>query len=239
MSGAGHWAVIPAAGAGRRMCTRTPKQYLPLLGRAVIEHTLARFIQHPRIDGIVVAIDADDDRWPSLKPSSSKPLVTVEGGSERCHSVLNALAHLTAYAEPQAWVLVHDAVRACLVPEDLDRMIKILDDDPVGGILAARVRDTLKREDADGCIAQTVDRTGIWHALTPQMFRLRILEIAMRRAIDEGAAPTDEAAAVERTGLRPRLVEGRSDNIKITYPEDLTQAERILAAQTQSGKRVP
>jgi 2-C-methyl-D-erythritol 4-phosphate cytidylyltransferase len=231
MSGTGHWAVIPAAGAGRRMRSRTPKQYLPLLGRAVIEHTLARFIQHPRIYGIVVAIDADDDRWSSLKLNSAKPLITVPGGVERCHSVLNALAHLTTRAEPQTWVLVHDAVRACLAPEDLDRMIETLDDDPVGGILATRVRDTLKREDADGCIEQTVDRKGIWHALTPQMFRLRILEIALRRAIDEGTAPTDEAAAVERTGLRPRLVEGRSDNIKITYPEDLAQAETILAAQ--------
>ncbi len=208
-----------------------PKQYLSLLGRTVIEHTLSRFIHHPRIQGIVVAIDAGDDCWPSLKPTSIKPLITVAGGAERCHSVLNALAHLTTCADPQTWVLVHDAVRACLTVKDLDQLIETLNEDSVGGILATRVRDTLKREDAGGRIAQTVDRSKMWHAMTPQMFRLRILEAALKSAINEGIAPTDEAAAVERTGLRPRLVEGRSDNIKITYPEDLVQAERILAAQ--------
>jgi 2-C-methyl-D-erythritol 4-phosphate cytidylyltransferase len=231
MRGVGHWAVIPAAGAGRRMRSQVPKQYLKLSDRTVIEHSLSRFIEHPRIDGIVVAIDAADHRWSSLRLASNKPLTTVTGGAERCHSVLNALAFLAGQARPDDWVLVHDAVRACLAREDLDRLISVLEDEPVGGLLATKVRDTLKREDNQGRVSRTVDRTALWHALTPQMFRLQILHSALQKVVAEGIPVTDEAAAVERAGFRPQLVEGRGDNIKITHPEDLALAEMIITAQ--------
>ncbi|MBA2409102.1 MAG: 2-C-methyl-D-erythritol 4-phosphate cytidylyltransferase [Gammaproteobacteria bacterium] len=231
MTDAAFWAVIPAAGAGRRMGNAIPKQYLPLAGRLVIEHTLARFIGHPKIAGIVVAVDASDDRWRSLNIASAKPLVTVSGGRERCHSVLNALNYLQDMAKADDWVLVHDAARPCLHADDLDKLMITLADDPVGGILATPVRDTLKRADPENRIEQTVDRTALWHALTPQMFRLRVLHAALQRAIDADVAVTDEAAAVERTGLRPPLVQGRGDNIKITHPQDLALAERIFSAR--------
>lgn len=225
------WAVIPAAGIGKRMRNRTPKQYLRLRGRTVIEHTLAQFISHRKISGIIVAIDSQDSIWPSLIIDSSKPLITAGGGRERAHSVQNALRRLDSTAQTDDWILVHDAVRPCLTRHDLDKLLVMLEGDPVGGILAAPVRDTLKRGDPDNRIEETVDRTGLWHALTPQMFRLGVLRNALEAAIAGREIITDEAAAVERAGLKPRLVEGRSDNVKITHPEDLGLAERILAAQ--------
>ncbi len=232
MSGAvAHWAVIPAAGVGQRMRSHVPKQYLRLGDRTVIEHTLARFTDHPGIDGVVVAIDVHDRVWPSLRVPASKPVITATGGRERCQSVLNALQRLTTTAQARDWVLVHDAVRPCLMRDDLDRLIAELAEDPIGGILAAPVRDTLKRRGAEGRIDETVDRTGLWHALTPQMFRLEVLHPALQKAIADCIPITDEAAAVERAGLRPRLIEGRGDNIKITHPEDLKLAAHILASQ--------
>jgi 2-C-methyl-D-erythritol 4-phosphate cytidylyltransferase len=228
-----HWAVIPAAGVGKRMGNCLPKQYLALGGRTIIEHTLARFTSHPRIDGVVVALDAQDGFWPSLAVESLKPLITVSGGKGRYESVLNALKRLSATARDNDWVLVHDAVRPCLALDDLDKLMAELEGDAVGGILAAPVRDTLKLGDAQSRVDHTVDRTGLWHALTPQMFRLDVLHDALESAIAAGVAVTDEASAMERVGSHPRLVEGRWDNIKITYPEDLSLAERILAAQAQ------
>lgn len=231
------WAVIPAAGLGRRMGNQVPKQYLRLGDRAVIENTLLRFTDHPAITGIVVAVDPQDHTWSSLAIDNTGSLITVPGGRERCHSVLNALRYLMDTARAEDWVLVHDAVRPCLTRQDLDLLIAALRYDAVGGILATPVRDTLKRANRDGRIAETVDRTGLWHALTPQMFRLEVLYSALQAALARGDDVTDEASAVERTGLKPRLIEGRGDNIKITRPEDLALAERILAAQSVNSHR--
>ncbi len=158
MTAAAHWVVIPAAGVGKRMNAQCPKQYLNLGRQTVIEHTLDRFLCVPQITGIVVALDSQDSFWPSLKISCDKPLLTVAGGKQRCHSVLNALEHLVDKAEPQDWVLVHDAARPCLSNADLLRLIDTLDQDPVGGILAVPVRDTIKRGDTQLRIAETVDR---------------------------------------------------------------------------------
>jgi 2-C-methyl-D-erythritol 4-phosphate cytidylyltransferase len=166
-----------------------------------------------------------------LAVASTKPLITVTGGGQRYHSVFNALRQLAINALEQDWVLVHDAVRPCLTRQDLDRLIAALKDDPIGGILATPVRDTLKRGNIDGRIAETVDRTELWHALTPQMFRFEVLYTALQTALANLDLVTDEASAVERAGLHPRLIEGQGDNIKITRPEDLALAERILAAQ--------
>lgn len=228
MSGPRHWAVVPAAGVGKRMHASRPKQYLPLAGRCVIEHTLDTLLGNPRIAGLVVAIGAGDDHWERLRIRSAKPLIQVSGGNERCDSVMNALTALAGRAGADDWVLVHDAARPCLRRRDLDRLMDTLADDPVGGLLAVPVRDTMKRADTMGRVRATEDRRGLWHALTPQMFRFEVLSAALSAARERDLAITDDASAVEAAGLMPRLVEGRADNIKITRPEDLILAEFYL-----------
>lgn len=225
------WVVIPAAGVGKRMGAAVPKQYLPLAGRTVIEHTIARFLGHPGTVGITVAVGPDDGYWNGLPPARDERVRRVDGGPERCHSVLNALDDLSERTAADAWVLVHDAARPCLRREDLDRLVARLWDDPVGGILAVPVRDTMKRADPHGRIRATEDRAGLWHALTPQMFRLGPLRGALRRALDAGVLVTDEASAMEHAGHAPMLVEGHGDNLKITRPEDLALAEFFLTQQ--------
>jgi 2-C-methyl-D-erythritol 4-phosphate cytidylyltransferase len=205
-----------------------PKQYLTLGGKTVIEHTLDRFIVHPAIAGIVVALDPQDVYWPSLTIACEKPLKKVVGGKERCHSVLNALKLLEDMPTPPDWVAVHDAARPCLTRADLDKLMLSLASDRVGGILGVPVRDTIKYSRDNERIAETVDRAGLWHAMTPQMFRLQVLAEALRRSLDDGYLVTDEASAVEHIDLNPRLIEGRADNIKITRPEDLALAEHYL-----------
>jgi len=223
-----YWVVIPAAGVGKRMGADRPKQYLSLLGKSVIEQTLDCFIEHPRVAGIVVALSRDDGYWPALPVSRSTRIVRAEGGAERCHSVLSALDALQTNADEEDWVLVHDAARPCLTRSDLDKLIDELSGDEVGGILAVPVRDTMKRGDGTGHIAHTEDRNNLWHALTPQMFRFGLLRNALQRSLIDGFVVTDEASAIEHIGLKPRLVEGRADNIKVTRPEDLVLAGYFL-----------
>ncbi|MCG5501249.1 2-C-methyl-D-erythritol 4-phosphate cytidylyltransferase [Ectothiorhodospira lacustris] len=225
----GFWAVIPAAGVGSRMRADRPKQYLPLAGRTVLEHTLDIFFRHPRISGVVLVISADDDWFGDLGIEANKPLWVVDGGAERCHSVLNGLTALKAHADAQDWVLVHDAARPCLSDADLDHLLDTLHDDSVGGILATPVRDTKKRAGPDGRIVATVDRGAMWRAFTPQMFRLSALESALEQALADGFLVTDEASAMEHVGQAPLLVEGSARNIKITQPEDLSLAEFYLS----------
>jgi 2-C-methyl-D-erythritol 4-phosphate cytidylyltransferase len=234
MSSVRHWALVPAAGVGKRMGSAIPKQYLPLVGRPVIAHALATLLNHPRIAGVVVAIGAEDEWWPTVAAdlTAVKPPQVVVGGAERCHSVLNGLEALREWAAPSDWVLVHDAVRPGLAAGDLDRLLTELVDDPVGGLLAVPVRDTLKQADDAGRVAVTVDRSRLWHALTPQMFRLEMLHAALRAVLARGLLVTDEAAAMEAAGFAPRLVEGRADNLKITRPEDLALAEFYLTRET-------
>ncbi len=222
------WAVIPAAGVGSRMQADRPKQYLPLLGCTVIEQTLQRLLAHPRIGGSVVAISSDDGWWSEVKIETDRPLWVAEGGDERCHSVLNALQTLSAHASNRDWVLVHDAARPCLRSEDIDELIRRCESHPVGGLLAVPVKDTLKRADAAQTVQETVDRNRLWHAQTPQMFRLGELRDALQQALAANALVTDEASAMERAGHAPLLVEGHADNIKITHPEDLALAELYL-----------
>ncbi len=226
------WAVVPAAGKGARMGADRPKQYLELAGRTVLEHTLRRLLDEPRIAGIVVPLAADDPFGQAIVARLGARVVATVGGAERCHSVLNGLD-----AVPQAaaddWALVHDAARPCLRAGDLAALIERLEGNPCGGILAVPVRDTLKRCAPDGTIEHTVDRNQLWHALTPQMFRLSVLREALRAALAAQRLVTDEAQAIELAGFVPRVVEGHADNIKITRPEDLPLADYYL--RTQSG----
>lgn len=228
------WVVIPAAGAGRRMGAAIPKQYLNILGRTVLEHTLSIFTEREDIAGIAIALAADDLHWPELQVASKERLLTVTGGDDRMISVRNALHALSALALPDDWVLVHDAARPCLRDEDLTKLVEALYDDPVGGILATPVRDTLKRQAADvgEIIESTVDRDGLWLAQTPQMFRLGALSTALDQALEQGWKITDEASAMEHLGAHPNIVRGHADNLKITHTEDLPLAEFLLSARS-------
>jgi len=225
------WAVVPAAGAGRRVGGPVPKQYLPLAGRRVIDHSLAPLLAHALIRGAVLALDPEDALWGETGQAADPRIRRVAGGVERCHSVLNALDCLAETAAAEAWVLVHDAARPCLHETDLERLIENLIDDPVGGLLAVPVSDTVKQADGRGRVGQTLARERLWRAFTPQMFRLGLLREALSAALAAGELVTDDAGAIERLGHRPRLVEGRSDNIKITRPEDLPLAEFYLQQQ--------
>ena len=216
------WVVIPAAGIGSRMRADRPKQYLQLAGRTILEHTLDCFLDHPRLKGLVLSLAADDPFWPALPCATDPRIHRVEGGAERADSVLAGLLRLVELgAQEGDWVLVHDAARPNLARSDLDRLLAELADDPVGGLLAVPARDTLKRIGADGRVAETVDRSLIWQAYTPQMFRFAALHRALADALVAGVAVTDEASALEWAGQAPKLVEGRADNLKITRPEDL------------------
>jgi 2-C-methyl-D-erythritol 4-phosphate cytidylyltransferase len=225
------WAVLPAAGAGRRFGAAIPKQYLDLGGRPVIEYALELFLEHPRIQGVVVALDVADAHWPRTSFSGHPRLIRVAGGAERCNSVLNALDALAEVAAELDWVLVHDAARPCLRRGDLDGLLAAVEDHPIGGLLGVPVRDTMKQIAERGEVHRTVPRDDLWHAFTPQMFRLGLLRRALREALDAGIAVTDEASAVERLDLRPLLVEGQSDNIKVTRREDLALARFHLQQQ--------
>lgn len=216
------WAVIPAAGVGARMAADRPKQYLQLGGRTILEHSLGCFLDHPLLKGLVVSLAVDDPYWPNLACAADSRIQRADGGSQRSGSVLNALLHLNALgASDDDWVLVHDAARPNLSRDDLDKLLAELADDPVGGLLAVPARDTLKRVDKQGRVVETVDRSLIWQAYTPQMFRLGALHRALADSLVANALITDEASAMEWSGQAPRLIEGRSDNIKVTRPEDL------------------
>ncbi len=225
-----YWAVIPAAGVGKRMRADVPKQYLPLCGKAVIAHTLERLASHAKINGLVVALSEDDAFWPDLDLSIDKPLWRAEGGVERCHSVLNALHVLSVHADDDDWVLVHDAARPCVRLDDISRLIEQAGDE-TGGLLGIPVRDTMKRSTDKNTVIDTLDRRRLWHALTPQMFRLGALRSALIQALENEALVTDESSAMELAQYSPVLVEGHADNIKITRPEDLMLAEFYLQQQ--------
>ncbi len=233
-AGLRYWAVIPAAGVGTRMQADIPKQYLSIHNKTILEYTLERFCSHPKIEGVVVAISGNDDVWKTLGISSHPKITVVEGGAERCHSVLNGLHVLLEQANSSDWVLVHDAARPCLRKEDIDRLIEVLAGHEVGGLLGLPVRDTMKRADLSCTIQETVEREGLWHALTPQMFHLDVLIDSLESALSQGRVVTDEAQAVELSGLRPVLVEGHPDNIKITRNNDLALAELFLSQQERT-----
>ncbi|MBA1192697.1 2-C-methyl-D-erythritol 4-phosphate cytidylyltransferase [Pseudomonas entomophila] len=216
------WAVVPAAGVGARMAADRPKQYLAVAGRTVLEHTLACFLDHPALLGVVVSLADHDPYWPQLACATDGRIRRAAGGRERADSVLNALQVLQEQgAADEDWVLVHDAARPNLARSDLDRLLSMLADDPVGGLLAVPARDTLKRAGADGRVSATLDRSTVWQAFTPQMFRLGMLHRALADCLVAQVAVTDEASAIEWSGQAPRLIEGRGDNLKVTRPEDL------------------
>ncbi len=220
-------ALVPAAGSGTRMGGERPKQYLCLDGRPLIAHTLAALARAARIDRLVVVLAPGDREWDrhDWSPWAARLDVLRCGGATRAETVLNGLQAMAGWCMDDDWVLVHDAARPCLPAPALERLLDLAREDAVGGLLAVPVADTLKRARADGRVEATVPRAGLWQAQTPQMFRHGLLRDALRQA---GADMTDEASAIERLGLHPRLVECDSRNLKITYPQDLRLASLIL-----------
>ena len=219
-------ALVPAAGSGSRFGAPSPKQYLQLLGKPLMWHTLSVLAAVPAMTRVVVVISPEDDWFDSFDWDIPKLEVLRVGGSSRAASVHNGLAALAAAGED--WVLVHDAARCCLTVSMVERLIARVADDEIGGLLALPVADTVKRATADGHVSKTIPREGLWLAQTPQMFRCAQLLRALKNGAE--AAITDEASAIEMLGLQPRLVEGEAQNFKVTYPADLALARAILAA---------
>jgi len=230
------WVVVPAAGSGRRFGGELPKQYATIDGRPLLFWTLSRLALVPRISGLLVVLAADDPFWPGWDTIGGKPVITAIGGAERADSVLAGLRALPASVSADSFVLVHDAARPCVRIADIDALMNAVGDGD-GGLLAAPVRDTIKRQQQAGAgqldarVAQTVLRDDLWRALTPQMFRRGALSTALAAAGERGAAPTDEAQAMEWTGVAPLLVEGAPDNIKVTTAHDLALARFLLREQ--------
>lgn len=223
------WAVVPAAGVGKRMNADRPKQYLELADKTVIEHTLARLLQAEVFTAVAVAISEEDPYWSELPIANHEKIVRAKGGKERADSVLSGLHAIREQAQDDDWVLVHDAARPCLTSADIHHLIDSLIDDEVGGILAVASADTLKNVQGNSILG-TLDRSHIWRALTPQMFRYGDLKTALEQAVGNPAI-TDEASALELQGKQPKIVEGRPDNIKITRPEDLALAAFFMTQQ--------
>ena len=228
------WGVLLAAGVGQRMGAAQPKQYLKLAGRAILEHSLEVFCKHARIHGVVVALAPGDEYWSSLQLSGHPGVSVAVGGAERCRSALNGLERLATMAHVDDWVLVHDAARPCVTAADLECLITSVADHPVGGILAAPLRDTIKQVTPARVICDTLDRERLWQALTPQMFRLGALRDALAAAIATGTSVTDEAQALERQGQQPLIVECAPGNIKVSVSADLALAEFYLGNRGQA-----
>lgn len=235
------WALVPAAGIGKRMQSDIPKQYLLLNDRPVIEHTVNTLLNNKHISGLVVALQSDDTYWQGIKIASDKPVLVAPGGEERADSVLNALTLLMqheSYNENTDWVMVHDAVRPCLRQQDIEKLVLEVEDN-AGGLLALPVRDTMKRQnasrkEANASVATTVERENLWHALTPQYFPASALKEALEKALYNKQTITDESSAMEMAGFSPRLIHGNEDNIKITRPDDLRLASLYLQSQQNS-----
>jgi len=229
------WAIVPAAGIGKRMQSTIPKQYLPLNDKPILAHTVNRLLSFKAISGLVISLQPHDTRWDELIITSSKPIIRAAGGMERSDSVLNALHALQEHPGFNAqndWVMVHDAVRPCIVEADIKQLAEQVTQ-PDGGLLALPVRDTMKRQHhlSNNSVASTVEREGLWHALTPQYFPWRLLKNALEEAASKHLAITDESSAMELAGYSPLLVTGREDNIKVTRPADLQLAELYLSKQ--------
>jgi 2-C-methyl-D-erythritol 4-phosphate cytidylyltransferase len=227
-----YWAVLPAAGGGARMGMGRPKQYLPLRGRALLEWSIAPFLDAGWIDGVMLVLARGDTDFARLSIARHPKIFTVAGGAARADSVLaglQAVAERSASLEAPVYVLVHEAARPCLTVEDVEEL-RDESSDEHGGLLAVPLTEVLKAEERERSV-RTPDTAGLWRAQTPQMFRLDLLRGALEQTLAGGTAPMDEAAAMERAGYKPRLVRGRESNLKVTYPEDLPLADFWLSRQ--------
>ncbi len=231
------WAVVPAAGTGSRMQSDIPKQYLSVAGKTILEHSVETLFAHANIAQLVICVAKEDTSAQTiiqnnhilLEQYSNGHLRIVTGGATRAHSVLNGIDSFASQIADDDWLLVHDAARPCVTSDDITTLLKSIRNDAVGGLLAARAKDTLKVAD-DKRAAHTLDRETIWHAYTPQVFRYAKLAHSLKSAIQQGLTITDEASAMELAGHSPLLVEGSTSNIKVTTNADLMAVEHYLGA---------
>lgn len=232
-----YFAIIAAAGLGRRLNLGCPKQYGLVQGKPILAYTLDCILSYPVFKKCILVLHEQDQYWKTFAMTHPK-LVVVQGGTERHHSVLNGLLALQTWAGASDWVVVHDGVRPMLQHSDLDKLIKEVGDDPVGGLLGHPLSATLKQVGHESQVITTLDRTAYWQAFTPQLFRYHWLDQALKQAIIQHDTITDEASAIERLGHFPKMVEGRSDNLKITYPADFELFKRwVLGALTHTPKK--
>jgi 2-C-methyl-D-erythritol 4-phosphate cytidylyltransferase len=222
------YAVVPASGVGTRMQADRPKQYLTLLNATILEHTLNRLLAFSAIEKIIVVVSPEDKYWPQLSIRNHPKIDTCHGGAQRYHSVLNGLKYLknNLAIDQMSQVMVHDAARPCIKQSDLQKLLDSACEQ--GSLLGLQVRDTMKRTNASGHVLTTVVRNNLWHALTPQMAPLRILQQAIQKSLDDNINITDEASALEHFGLSPKMIAADPSNIKITQPDDLALAEAYL-----------
>ena len=221
------WAVIPAAGVGKRYSSDIPKQYLPLSGLPVLLHSINKLVKLDEIEEILVALNPEDTFWEKLNFSHPK-VTAIHGGVERCNSVNSALEELSGRAKKGDWVLVHDAVRPCISDSDLKKITSIVNDEEVGGLFAFPILDTIKEVGENLDVQKTIPRGSLWSAMTPQIFRYELLKQALEAALVAGGSVTDEASAIESIGLTPRIVQGDKTNIKVTHSTDMVLAESII-----------
>jgi len=227
-----YWAIVPAAGQGSRFGDPVPKQYHQLLGKTVIEQTIAKLDRSGHFEKIAVALAPNDERWKQLKSTYNTPVVTFEGGDERIHSVYKAAIELEPEIDDGDWILVHDGARPCVEVADINRLIMAVSEHACGGILGAPVTDTLKRVDTAQQVCETMRRDVYWNAFTPQLFLGKLLIDALEVRINDFPIKVfDEAGAMEMLGHSPLMVEGQSNNIKITNGSDLALAASILEQQ--------
>jgi len=225
-------AVVPAAGIGSRMGGEIPKQYLRINGLTLLEHSLQALLDCPGIESIVLALHPLDERAGELDLLRHPRIICVSGGEERADSVLSGLLALAGSVEELDWVLVHDAARPCVTAADVEKLIAVVRAGDCGGLLAEPVVDTVKQADDRGRVVKTLDRSTLWRAQTPQMFRVDELRSALVRAADRGETITDEASAMELAGYPVQLVTGPASNLKVTVAEDLKLAAWYLARQS-------
>lgn len=223
------WLIIPAAGIGTRMSTDIPKQYLKIHGKTILEHTLINLLAYPRFEKIIVMLRENDPYWTTLPIHNHSKITTAIGDTERYLTVMNGLTVLDGLADAQDWVLIHDAVRPCVDHADIDKLIAATEQHPVGGILGAPSRDTIKQINSENEIVATLDRNVVWQAFSPQMIRYGLLKEALQSAVANKQHVTDDASAVELLGKKPLLIAGQRSNIKITESADLKLAEFYLA----------
>ena len=228
-------AVVPAAGAGKRMLANCPKQYLTIDNETILEHTVERLLSHPLINKVIIALSEGDEYYSRTSLVNNKHIETVIGGKERVDSVIAGLKAIDSKVYP--WVLVHDAARPCVTHDDISALIKQCIEKQTGGLLAAPVRDTMKRslssDLAVNQVSKTVDRENLWHALTPQMYQVNELKEAIINGLSKNAELTDESSAIELANIPSLLVSASSENIKITHPDDLVLAAFFLRKQKQ------
>ena len=227
------FAIVPAAGHGTRIGDPVPKQYLPVAGRPMMYHSIAALAAVNRIERIFVVLSPMDRHWAQHDWSRVQGKVETipGGGAHRPETVFNALKALDGRVAKDDWILVHDAARPCIETELVEQFLDEMGEDPIGGLLAMPVADTLKRGGEGQRVVETIPRIGMWKAQTPQMFRYDMLKRGLERRPDA----TDEAQAVEALGHAPRLIEGENSNIKVTFAEDLEMAEMLLLRRAEGG----